>query len=157
MKQKNRGLEEQVGTLKEELSKQMQQKQSFISRTAQKSEEIKTLRNQLSDSLVEVTRSGDFSTLERETMKLDDTIDIRHNAETSTPAAPSNVLISSTPLYRRPKSESPHTLDLSKYDVTPTTDPGPTRHATPATTTYRSRIGTSFVSPLRKSRTSPAE
>ena len=152
-KQRVRGLEEQVNTLKEQLAKEMQQKQSFISRTSQKSDEMKTIRTQLSSSLNEVSRNAESVVLERESQKLDETMDSHASFDLGTGMS------SSTPYHRRTKSTSPIVgrLSLEKYNnisMTPTTDPGlsPTRQAVPVTSTSKGRIGQSYVSPLRKIR-----
>lgn len=150
-KQRMRGLEEQVNTLKDQLSKEMHQKQSFITRTSQKSDEIRGIRSKLSTSLNEVTNGADLDVLERESMKLDQTVDsfIERSSFTS-----------STPFPRRSKSASPITRSLSPEKMmhagtmTPTTDPGMTitRHATPVTTDSRKGVSSSYVSPIRKGR-----
>lgn len=146
-KQRMRGLEEQVNTLKDQLSKEMQQKQSFITRTSQKGDEIRDIRSKLSTSLNEVTNSADLDVLERESMKLDQTADSFVS------------FTSSTPFPRRTKKNSPATRSLSQEKIfvgtmTPTTDPGMTitRHATPVASDSRKGASPSYVSPIRKGR-----
>ena len=149
-KQRTRGLEEQVNTLKDQLSKEMHQKQSFLNRTSQKNDEIRGIRQKLSSSLSEVSKNADLDILERESQRLDDTVDLHHSFNGS--------LASSTQYPRRTKSASPVTrLSPDKYVgmiMTPTTDPGltATRRPTPLTTEARKGPSPSYVSPIRRSR-----
>ena len=132
----------QVNTLKDQLGKEMQQKQSFIARSSQKSDEIKDIRAKLSDSLINVAREP--AVLDRESMKLDQTADQFSGIDTSSTNFPT-----STPYYgntRRTKSTSPNTsyispekMKMSTITMTPTTDPGisPTKRSTPITAGLR--------------------
>ena len=132
----------QVNTLKDQLGKEMQQKQSFIARTSQKSDEIKDIRAKLNDSLINVAREP--AVLDRESMKLDQTADQLSGIDTSGTNFPT-----STPYYgntRRTKSTSPNTsyispekMKMSTITMTPTTDPGisPTKRSTPITAGLR--------------------
>ena len=131
-----------VGTLKDQLGKEIQQKQSFIARTSQKSDEIKDIRAKLSDSLINVAREP--AVLDRESMKLDQTADQLSGFDTS-----GTIIPTSTPYYgnmRRTKSSSPNTSYISpekmkmvSTTMTPTTDPGisPTKRSTPITAGLR--------------------
>ena len=135
-------LPRQVNTLKDQLSKEMQQKQSFIARTSQKSDEIKDIRTKLSDSLNNVAREP--AVMDRESMKLDQTADQFSGMDLSGTGYPT-----STPYYgnmRRTKSTSPNSsyispekLKMSGISMTPTTDPGisPTKRSTPITAGLR--------------------
>ncbi len=152
--------------MKDQLSKEMQQKQSFIARTSQKSDEIKDIRSKLSDSLNSVAReslhsvSREPSILQRESMKLDETAEQHSVIDASSAYYPS-----STPYYghmRRTKSSSPTSsimspekLKFSGMTMTPTTDPGisPPKRTTPITAGLRrSGMGPRTPSSHRASR-----
>ena len=153
-KQRVRGLEEQVNTLKEQLAKEMQQKQNFFNRASQKNEEIRDIRQRLTSSLNEVSKNAIPDVLERESNRLDETLE-QHQS-----FAMKSSMATSTP-FRRTKSASPVARisperynALSGLTITPTTDPGmtSTRHATPLTTDSKKSVTQSFVSPIRKAR-----
>ncbi len=130
----------------------MQQKQTFIARTSQKSDEIKDIRSKLNDSLNSVAREP--AVIEREAIKLDQTADQHSGIDTSSAYYPS-----STPYYghmRRTKSSSPTSsivspekLKFSGIMMTPTTDPGisPPKRTTPITAGLR-RSGMGTRSPM---------
>ena len=135
-----------MNTLKDQLAKEMQQKQSFISRSAQKSDEIKDIRGKLTESLNNVSRRTfeEPAVLEREAQKLDDTVDHHSTFEVT----PSYSLPGSSPYsgsMRRTKSSSPtprispEKLHFSSVSMTPTTDPGisPPKRSTPISTGVR--------------------
>ncbi|XP_047137825.1 rootletin [Hydra vulgaris] len=141
-KQRIRGLEDQINTLKDQFAKEIQQKQSFINRTTQKNEEIQEIRQKINSSINEVARNADPRILDRESQKLDTTYDNYNDF--------SAVLTASTPYSNRMKV-SPFIID--KYSsMTPTTDPGlmSSRIDLPITTEARNLSNTTFVSPIRK-------
>lgn len=153
-KQRTRGLEEQVNTLSDQLAKEMQQKQSFINRTAHKNDDIRDMRNRLSASLTEVSKN-ELDNYDREASKLGDTIDLHHSYNSGRSSSGSTNLASSTPNMRRTKSASPIIVrpeDMeSNLSITPTTDPGP--HVTlQEPLSNRRGISSSYVSPIRKAR-----
>lgn len=132
----------------------MQQKQSFINRTVQKNDEMRDLRQKLSSSLTEVSKNAQPDILERESLRLDETVELHQSFNNR-----STTMSTSTPFPRRTKSASPITrLSPDKYNtglsMTPTTDPGltSTRHATPLTTDIKRVVAPSYVSPIRKQR-----
>lgn len=143
-KQRTRGLEEQVNTLKDQLSKEMQQKQSFINRTSQKNDEIRDIRSKLSTSLNEVSSGADLRVLERESQKLDDTVDSFHEKASAS-------FTSSTPFPRQRKSVSPITRSLSSEKYLNGMEPV-SRLATPIDSDLRKGASMSYVSPIRKTR-----
>ena len=124
----------------------MQQKQSFIARTSQKSDEIRDIRSKLNDSLSIVSSKAidEPAVIEREAQKLDQTADQHSGIDITSSYYPT-----STPYYgnmRRTKSSSPTSsiispdkLKLSGMTMTPTTDPGfsPTKRTTPITAGLR--------------------
>ena len=142
-KQRTRGLEEQVNTLKDQLSKEMQQKQSFINRTSQKNDEIRDIRAKLSTSLNEVSSGADLRVLERESQKLDETVDSFHDK--------SSPFSSSTPFPRRAKSVSPITRSLSSEKYLNGMEPV-SRLATSIESDMEQGPSMSYVSPIRKTR-----
>lgn len=130
----------QVATLKDQLAKELQKKQSYLTRTAQKSDEIRDIRGKLEDSLHIVARDTVYepSVLERESQKLEDSVDASY----------------STSPMRRTKSASPPVRFPS--DKVTTSTPAymsPSRRATPITSSVSHRT-TPGVSPLRKTRKS---
>lgn len=132
----------QVSTLKDQLAKELQKKQSYLTRTAQKSDEIRDLRGKLEDSLHTVARDTVYepSVLERESQKLEDSVDASY----------------STSPMRRTKSASPPVRFPSDKIATSTpaySGMSPSRRATPIASSV-SRRTTPGVSPLRKTRKS---
>ena len=132
----------QVSTLKDQLSKEIQKKQSYITRTAQKSDEIRDLRGKLEDSLHTVARDTMFepSILERESQRLEDSVDASF----------------STSPMRRTKSASPPVRFPSDKVATSTpaySGVSPSRRTTPISSSVARRT-TPGVSPLRKTRKS---
>ena len=132
----------QVSTLKDQLSKEIQKKQSYITRTAQKSDEIRDLRGKLEDSLHTVARDTMYepSILERESQRLEDSVDasfsispMRRTKSASPPVRfPSDKVATSTPAY---------------------SGVSPSRRTTPISSSVARRT-TPGVSPLRKTRKS---
>ena len=132
----------QVSTLKDQLSKEIQKKQSYITRTAQKSDEIRDLRGKLEDSLHTVARDTMYepSILERESQRLEDSVDASF----------------STSPMRRTKSASPPVRFPSDKVATSTpaySGVSPSRRTTPISSSVARRT-TPGVSPLRKTRKS---
>ena len=132
----------QVSTLKDQLSKEIQKKQSYITRTAQKSDEIRDLRGKLEDSLHTVARDTMYepSILERESQRLEDSVDASF----------------STSPMRRTKSASPPVRFPSDKVATSTpaySGLSPSRRTTPISSSVARRT-TPGVSPLRKTRKS---
>lgn len=132
----------QVATLKDQLAKELQKKQSYLTRTTQKSDEIRDLRGKLEDSLHTVARDTVYepSVLERESQKLEDSVDASY----------------STSPMRRTKSASPPVRFPSDKIATSTpaySGMSPSRRATPIASSV-SRRTTPGVSPLRKTRKS---
>ncbi|CAI9741497.1 Hypothetical predicted protein [Octopus vulgaris] len=72
-RQRVKGLEEQVSTLKDQLKQEIQKRQSYISRSVRTGDEIKDIRFLLDNSLSNVTRDSCLNPLllEHETKKLD--------------------------------------------------------------------------------------
>ena len=131
----------QVATLKDQLAKEIQKKQSYITRTAQKSDEIRDLRGKLEDSLNTVARDTIYepAVLERESHKLEDSVDASY----------------STSPMRRTKSASPPVRFPGDKMTTSTpaySGISPSRRTTPISSSM-ARRGTG-VSPLRKTRKS---
>ena len=125
-----------MSTLKEQLSKELQKKHSYINRTAQKSEEIRGLRSKLEDSLNTVARDSlhEPAVLERESHKLEDSVD------------------ASSPM-RRTRSTSPVKDSPNKF-TTSTPAYGSLSGVRRAPLTSGSRRATPGMSPLRKTRKS---
>ena len=69
----------QVTTLKDQLTHELRQRHSFISRTSRAEDEVNDLRNVLDKSLTKVTRNPDLDPilLEHESRKLDNAIEYR--------------------------------------------------------------------------------
>lgn len=131
-----------MATLKDQLAKEIQKKQSYITRTAQKSDEIRDLRGKLEDSLHTVARDTVYepSVLERESQKLEDSVDASY----------------STSPMRRTKSASPPVKFPADKVTTSTPAYGgisPSRRTTPISSSLARRT-TPGVSPLRKTRKS---
>lgn len=132
----------QVSTLKDQLSKELQKKQSYLTRTAQKSDEIRDLRGKLEDSLHTVARDTLYepSVLERESQKLEDSVDASY---------------SSSPM-RRTKSASPpvrYPTDKITTSTPAYSGMSPSRRTTPIASSAARRT-TPGISPLRKTRKS---
>ena len=119
----------QVSTLKDQLSKEIQKKQFYITRTAQKSDEIRDLRGKLENSLRTVARDTMYepSILERESQRLESvdasfsTSPMRRAKSASPPARfPSNKVATSTPAHSR-ASPSRRTIPISSLVACRTT------------------------------------
>lgn len=76
-RQRVRGLEEQVATLKDQLAQEMRKRQQYISKSARAGDEIRDLRGVLDNSLRNVSRDPQLDSLllEAETRKLDESMD----------------------------------------------------------------------------------
>lgn len=129
----------QVSTLKDQLSKELQKKQSYLTRTAQKSDEIRDLRGKLEDSLHTVARDTLYepTVLGRESQKLEDSVDASY----------------STSPMRRTKSASPPVRYPTDKITTSTPAYSPSRRTTPIQSSVTRRT-TPGISPLRKTRKS---
>jgi hypothetical protein len=76
-RQRIKSLEEQIATLRDQLSREIRNRQTFLTTTACADDEIKTLHNILSDSLHNVARADpclDPALLEVETRRLNDSM-----------------------------------------------------------------------------------
>nr|KAG5692081.1 hypothetical protein BaRGS_021513 [Batillaria attramentaria] len=77
-RQKVKGLEEQIHTLKDQLSQELRRRQQYISKSARAGDDIRDLRSVLDNSLATVGRDASLDPilLEHETRKLDESLDI---------------------------------------------------------------------------------
>ena len=75
-RQRIKSLEDQIATLRDQLSREIRNRQTFLSHTANADEEIKTLHTILSDSLNTVTRDPIFDPvlLDIETRRLNESM-----------------------------------------------------------------------------------
>lgn len=126
--------------MKDQLAKELQKKQSYITRTAQKSDEIRDLRGKLEDSLHTVARDTVYepSVLERESQKLEDSVDAS---------------FSSSPTRRTKSASPPVRFPSDKLTTSTPAYSSPSRRTTPITSSL-SRRTTPGLSPLRKTRKS---
>ena len=131
-----------VSTLKEQLAKELQKKQSYITRTVQKSDEIRDLRGKLEDSLHSVARDTLYepSVLERESQKLEDSVDASYST------SPMRRTKSASPPVRIPNDKI--TTSTPAYTSLPSA-----RRTTPLSSSASRRV-TPGISPLRKTRKS---
>ena len=131
-----------MATLKDQLAKEIQKKQSYITRTAQKSDEIRDLRGKLEDSLHTVARDTMYepSVLERESQKLEDSVDASY---------------STSPMRRTKSASPPVKFPADKMTTSTPAFAGisPSRRTTPISSSLARRT-TPGVSPLRKTRKS---
>jgi len=106
-RQRVKGLEEQISTLKDQLSQEMRKRQQYISRSARAGDEISHIRNILDGSLTNVSRDPnlDAMLLEHEAKKLDDSLDL-HTIPTRL-----------SPRHRSPAR--PHSPNRMQRNITP--------------------------------------
>ncbi|KAL5014639.1 hypothetical protein ScPMuIL_008909 [Solemya velum] len=117
-RQKIRGLEEMISTLKDQLSTEVRKRQNYISHSVRTGDEIRDIRNILDNSLSNVVRdpSLDPILLASETQKLDDSLDVhgvptklsspRRRTPKRTISPMRYGMATSTPAFRRTTSPS---------------------------------------------------
>ena len=109
------GLEQQVDVLKDQLSKEMRRRQTFIMESTGISNEISELRHNLDQSLQNVNATTDGRTLDREAGRLNVTLD-RFGPDYTSRLTPSKMgsRTTSTPFLSEDRTKSRRTLHFDE-------------------------------------------